>query len=43
MPIFLGNNLENHFKNNPTSEDKNKTMDQLIALFEPTVDLDTCL
>ena len=43
MPIFLVNNWENHFKDNPTNEDNNKTMDQLIALFAPTVDLDTCL
>ena len=43
MPIFLGNNWENHFKDNPTNKDNNKMMDQLIALFAPTVDLDTCL
>ena len=43
MPILLGNNWENHFKENPTNEDNDKTMDQLIALFAPTVDLDTCL
>ena len=43
MPFFLGNNWENHFKDNPTNEDNNKTMDQLIALFTPTVDLGNCL
>ena len=43
MPILLGNNWENHFKNNPTNEDNKKMMDQLIALFSPTVDLDNCL
>ena len=43
MPILLGNNWDNHFKNNPTNEDNNKTMDQLIALFAPTIDLENCL
>ena len=39
MPIFLGNNWENHLKDNPTNEDNNNTMDQIIALFAPTFDL----
>ena len=43
MPILLGNNWDNHFKNNPTNEDNDKTMDQLIELFAPTVNLDNCL
>ena len=43
MPIFLGNNWENHFKDNPTNKDNNKMMKQLIALFAPTIDLDACI
>ena len=43
MPILLGNNWENHFKDNPINEENDKTMDQLIVLFAPTVKLDTCL
>ena len=43
MPIFLSNNWENHFKNDPTNEDNNKTMDQLIALFAPNVSTEDCL
>ena len=43
MPIFLGNKWENHFNENPTNEYNNKTMDQLITLFAPSVDLDPCL
>ena len=43
MPILLGNNWENHFKDNLTNEANDKMMDQLIKLFAPTVDLDTCL
>ena len=43
MTILLGKNWENHFKNNPKNEDDDKTMDQLIALFAPTIDLNTCL
>ena len=43
MPILLGNNWENHFNENSTNKDKDKMIDQLIAIFAPTVDLDTCL
>ena len=43
MPILLVNNWEKHIKEKPTNKDNNKTMDQLIALFAPTVDLNTCI
>ena len=43
MPILLGNNWENHFRYKTTNEDNEKTMDKLITLFAPNVNLNTCL
>ena len=43
MTIFLANNWENHFKENPTNEDNIKTMDQLIDLFAPNITIYDCL
>ena len=43
MPIFLSNNWENHFKENPTKKDNNKTMDHLIDLFVPNMTINYCL
>ena len=43
MPMLLWDIWENHFKDNPKNKDNDKTVDQLIALFVATVNLDTCL
>ena len=43
MPVFLGNNWENNFKENRTDQDNNKKMDHLIDLFAPNITINDCI